>query len=146
MKALVTGAAGLIGAHIVRALIADGHDVAALVRRDSRRDAWGDQKLTCFVGELPGTDELLDEACAGRDVVFHTAAHFAYGGATSTELHRFAITGTAAVLRACARMGVRRAVVTSSPVVFGSGGRRGSIEEAGPLAGSDGEPAYVAAK
>ena len=34
MRALVTGAAGLIGAHIVRALVRDGHDVRCLVRAE----------------------------------------------------------------------------------------------------------------
>ena len=34
MRALVTGAAGLIGAHIVRALVGAGHEVRCLVRAD----------------------------------------------------------------------------------------------------------------
>ena len=34
MRALVTGATGLIGAHLVRALVGAGHEVRCLVRDD----------------------------------------------------------------------------------------------------------------
>ena len=39
MKALVAGATGFIGAHLVRALVDGGHDVVALIRPDSA-DLW----------------------------------------------------------------------------------------------------------
>lgn len=37
LRVLVAGATGYIGRHVVQALLADGHDVSALVRRDAAR-------------------------------------------------------------------------------------------------------------
>jgi dihydroflavonol-4-reductase len=57
-----------------------------------------------------------------------------------------AVTGTANMLAACARMGVHRVVVTSSSVVFGQRETANCIDETAGLAGDIGEPPYVAAK
>ena len=129
MRALVTGAAGLIGAHIVRALVGAGHEVRGLVRPASRRDALDGLPVTWIVADLLHADQGLDTACAECEMVFHTAAHFAYGVASPAALHRTAVAGTEALLRACARQGVRTVVVTSSSVVFGYRDDAASIGE-----------------
>jgi dihydroflavonol-4-reductase len=146
MKALVTGATGLIGAHITRALVDAGHEVRCLARHSSRRGLLDCLPVTWVVADLSHADQDLDIACAECDVVFHTAAHFSYGGVGSTELHNTAVAGTEALLRACARQAVRRVVVTSSSVVFGYSDDPASISETAPMASGDGEPPYVAAK
>ena len=92
------------------------------------------------------TGRDLDAACAECDVVFHTAAHYAYGGVSSAEILETAVAGTEALLRACARQGVRRVVVTSSSVVFGYSNRGAIICEGEPWHDGDGEPPYVIAK
>jgi dihydroflavonol-4-reductase len=144
MKALVTGAAGLIGAHLVRSLLDRGHAVRALVRDGSRRAAWAGLPVEVFATDLMDAGRALDLACAGCDVVFHTAATFAYSGIAASELRATAVGGTENVLAACARMGVPRVVVTSSSVVFGHGAT--GIDETAGLATGEGEPPYVAAK
>jgi dihydroflavonol-4-reductase len=146
MRALVTGATGLIGAHIVRALLDHGHEVRAMVRGTSRRDALAGLPVTYVVADVLRTDQNLDAACADCDVVFHAAAHFAYSGFTPAVLHDTAVTGTEHVLEACARMGVRRVVVTSSSVVFGYSHDGSIIDEHACLAHGRDEPPYVAAK
>jgi dihydroflavonol-4-reductase len=143
---LVTGAAGLIGGHIVRALVAAGHDVRCLVRHAGRRDAFGKLPVACIIADVTQPGDELDAACRGCDVVFHAAAHFTYAGFGSDELHRTAVAGTDAVLRACSRQGVRRVVVTSSSVVFGYTEDKTVIDETGTLAAAHGEPGYVTAK
>jgi dihydroflavonol-4-reductase len=145
MKALVTGAAGLIGGHIVRALLAAGYDVRCLVRPTSRRDALSKLPVAWFVADVTQPSEELDAACRGCDVVFNAAAHFAYAGVTA-ELHRTAIDGTDAVLRSCSRQGVDRIVVTSSSVVFGYSKYKTIIDESAKCPEHSGEPGYVAAK
>ena len=144
MKALVTGATGLIGAHIVRALIADGHAVRALVRNENRRDAT--LPADWATADLLDPSANLEAACAGCDTVFHTAAYFAYTGVTTADLHDTAVTGTDRLLQACARAGARRIVVTSSSVVFGYSNRTIERDETAGIASGDNESAYARAK
>ncbi len=148
MRALVTGASGLIGSHLVSALVGSGHDVRALVR-DAGRSAVPDG-VPVTVADLLDATADIDAACAGCDVVFHAAAHFAYGGISPAVLHDTAVVGTERVLRACARTSVGRVVVTSSSVVFGYSRDGSEIDEGAGLADSlgtgAGESPYVAAK
>ena len=145
MRALVTGAAGLIGAHLVRSLLDRGYEVRALVRGTSRRDSLTGEHLKIVGGDVLNAGHDLDMACADCDVVFHGAARFAYGVDAAT-LYATAVTGTANMLAACARMGVQRIIVTSSSVVFGHRGTARSIDEAAGLVSDKGEPPYVDAK
>ncbi len=146
MKALVTGAAGLIGAHLVRTLLARGWQVRALMRETSRRDSLAGLPVEIAIADVLNAGRELDLACAGCDMVFHGAAHFAYSGVDAATLHATAVTGTETVLAACARMGVPRVVVTSSSVVFGHRDAATCVDETAGLASGDGEPPYVAAK
>ncbi len=146
MKALVTGATGLIGAHLVRALLARGWHVRALVRETSRRDALAGLPVDIVIADVLNAGRDLDMACTDCDTVFHTAAHFTYSGIDAATLHATAVTGTETMIATCARMDVRRVVVTSSSVVFGHRDVAACIDEtAGPASG-DGEPPYIAAK
>ena len=56
----------------------------------------------------------------GCDVLFHTAAIFAYHGWTPQQLNSVAVQGTLHALEAAHRQGLKRVVVTSSSVVLGS--------------------------
>jgi len=146
MRALVTGASGLIGLHLVRVLAERGHHVRALVREASRCDALAGLEATCVVADILGADADLDAACADRDIVFHTAAHFAYTGFSPATLHETAVTGTENLLRACARTHVPRIVVTSTSVVFGYSNAPSTLDESAGVASGTAEPSYVAAK
>ena len=122
MKALVTGATGLIGSHLVRALIDRGHRVRAQVRATSDRSRLAGLPIEFVVADMLDAD--LEAVCSGCDAVFHTAAHFAYAGVDRATLHRTAVTGTERLLQASARAGVRQVVVTSSPWCSASATRR----------------------
>jgi dihydroflavonol-4-reductase len=145
MKLAVTGAAGLIGAHVVRASVAAGHATTAILRVSSSREALAGIDVPVAIADMLGPRDALVEAFGDSDMVVHTAATFAYGG-DGAALHRVAIEGTANVLHAAAAAGVRRVVVTSSSVVFGYAHDEQAIDETRGLADGAGQPAYVAAK
>lgn len=71
MNVLVTGAAGLTGGAIVRALVARGHRVTALVRRPEAVTLLP-QEVTPLVGDC--TDAaMMESALRGQDVCVHGA-------------------------------------------------------------------------
>ncbi|MEU9125674.1 NAD-dependent epimerase/dehydratase family protein [Streptomyces sp. NPDC048506] len=115
----MTGATGLVGAQVVRALLGAGHEVTALVRRssDTRQLRALDVPVVHADLRAPAT---LRPAFEGCETVFHCAAVFAYWDITREELARANVEGTCEVLRAAAAAGVRRVVVTSSSVTCGS--------------------------
>lgn len=74
MKALVTGATGFIGGHLVDRLLEQGHEVTALVRDPSRLgQRASDPRVTVKKGDLTAPESLIDSA-RDVDVVYHLAA------------------------------------------------------------------------
>lgn len=73
MKALVTGASGFIGGHVITRLLARGHEVHALVRPTSRLEGFDPARVTLHQGDV--TDAVaVAAAMHGMEVVFHFAA------------------------------------------------------------------------
>ena len=144
MKAIVTGANGLIGANLVRELLAGGHGVRAFVRTTADLRSLDGLDVEIVAGDVlcPGT---LTDAARGCDVFFHAAAVFAYWGYSMEQLKRTAIDGTLNVLDAAERVGVRRVVLTSSSVVAGSSVRREVLDETGEICEKN-PPPYLVAK
>lgn len=112
-RALVTGASGHLGANLVRALLERGWTVRAFVRTSSPLAALQGVDVELCYGDL------LDPASLGRamegvDTLFHAGAVYRNWTADPEDVLRPAVKGTENALRAAARAGVRRAVVTSS--------------------------------
>ena len=77
---LVTGAAGFLGRNLVKALLARGARVRALVRDTPLRLAH--DRVECLMGDV--TDQSrMEAACEGIDTVFHAAAVIALLGGRS---------------------------------------------------------------
>ncbi len=132
-RALVTGATGLVGSHIVERLLADGWTVRALVR-DPRAASWlGGAGAEVSRGDLADAASLR-AATAGCHTVFHCAALIAATGDWAS-FQRANIDGTRAVVGAAAAAGARL-VHTSSVAVYGSAARYRSTptDEDTPLA------------
>lgn len=72
MKALVTGANGFIGSHLVHTLADRGWDVSCLVRKTSRLESLDRSSVRLVIGEIRDK-ESLRAAVRGQDVVFHLA-------------------------------------------------------------------------
>ena len=145
--ALVTGATGLIGSHVVTRLLRDGWHVRALVR-DLARSSW----LATAGAELATGDTLdastLPPAIVGSDVVFHTAAAVTPDGGWEA-FRRPNVDGTRNVVDATAAAG-GRLVHVSSVAVYGSSARYaasgGKTSEDTPLAHLDERSWYARSK
>lgn len=145
MKALVTGATGLVGMHIVRALLEEGHSVTALVRPTSDLHGLANLPIETVQGDVldPGS---LSKAAAGCDVLFHAAAYYTYWGDELGRLEDVALRGTANVLDAAASAKIRRVVVTSSSVVLGYSDDPAVRDEQCAVTEAPGMPLYVVSK
>ncbi len=121
MNVLVTGGAGFIGSHIVRGLLERGDRVRVL-----------DNFSTGKRGNLDGLDveiveadlrdaSRLTEACRGVETVFHQAAFVSVPQSMQEPLDCFDVnvTGTASLLEAARKHGVKRVVFASSAAVYG---------------------------
>lgn len=119
MRALVTGASGFLGSHLVRRLTDEGQEVAVLARRGSSRRRLVGLPVEEFVGDL-GDADTLRTAAAGRQLVVHCAARCSAVG--SYEEFRSANTvGTQQLLEAVRSSSrcLRRLVHISTTDVYG---------------------------
>jgi len=113
--AFVTGASGFVGANLVRALLAGGWHVRALVRGDAPSLAGLDVELVH--GDLFA--DLLPEAMSGCDVMFHLAAAYSLWHRDQRDVLLTNVLGTRHALQAAVRAGVPRTVYTSSVAAIG---------------------------
>jgi dihydroflavonol-4-reductase len=67
---LVIGANGFLGSHVTRQLVADGHEVRAMVRPNATTIGIDDLTVEKFVGDIWDNDTLR-EAMAGVDDVYY---------------------------------------------------------------------------
>ena len=118
MKALVTGATGFVGSHVVRTLIEEGHSARALHRQNSKLDALKGLEYESALGDVTDLDALR-AACEGCDWVFHVAAVADYWRADRQRMYEVNIEGTRKVLQAAREAGVKRVVFTSSAAAVG---------------------------
>ncbi|OYN88902.1 UDP-glucose 4-epimerase GalE [Parenemella sanctibonifatiensis] len=123
MPWLVTGGAGYIGAHVVRALTEAGLGAVVLDDLSSGRTDFIPAEVPFVQADINDTDAvtaaLRDHHCAG---VIHVAGFKYAGVSVERPLHtyRVNVTGTASVLAAMAAAGVHRLVFSSSAAVYGT--------------------------
>lgn len=72
MKALVTGATGFVGSHLVEALVRRGDEVTALVRSPGKAALLNSLHIRQVKGDLHDRDALR-AAVVGHDVIYHVA-------------------------------------------------------------------------
>lgn len=118
MRAFVTGSTGFIGGNLVRALLAGGLEVRALVRPAGDRRNIEGLPLELVEGDL-GESRLLAEQIAGCDVVFHVAAHYSLWARDREAIYRANVAGTENLLAAARQAGVSRFIHTSSVAAIG---------------------------
>lgn len=99
MKALVTGANGFTGSHLVKLLVAQGHDVNGLVRQTSDLSRLEAVDIQLVYGDITDGD-ALKAAMADADWVFHIAACVDLGIVDAARMERVNVVGTRKVLEA----------------------------------------------
>lgn len=116
MRALVTGAAGFIGGHVVRTLADAGIEVIAYDRQFQQTGE--PLPARCITAELLDRDSL-NAAAHGCEVILHLAAVYSYARADAGLMERVNVEGTRTVLEIAVRTGCRRLVHTSSCATCG---------------------------
>jgi nucleoside-diphosphate-sugar epimerase len=121
MKAVVTGATGFVGGHLVDRLLARGDTVTALARSPARAAPLAERGVRIVPGDLANIDALTD-AARDCDVVYHAAAIL--GAPTEAALMTANRDGTINVARCCANLLAPPRIVLVSSMAAGGPARR----------------------
>ncbi|MCD6086433.1 MAG: SDR family NAD(P)-dependent oxidoreductase [Candidatus Hydrothermae bacterium] len=128
-RALVTGAAGFIGSHLVEELVGAGASVRAFVRYTSRGDVGMLEDLEgavfdeveIFYGDLRDKS-AVEKALEDVDVVFHLGAVISipYSYLNPEEVVHVNVMGTLSVLQSALKFKIPRVVHVSTSEVYGT--------------------------
>lgn len=117
-KALVTGAPGFVGAHIVRQLVDRGVEVRGLAAPGESLDTLDGVDLEIVRGDVRDVEAMKD-AVRGVDTVFHGAAIYEGYSKDPARMFEVNLRGTFNVLEAARRAEVAKVVYTASVVALG---------------------------
>jgi dihydroflavonol-4-reductase len=110
---LVTGAAGFLGSHVTRQLVARGENVRVLLRPSSSNRAIADLPLEYVTGDLRDA-ESLERAMRGMRYVFHVAADYRLWAKKPQDIYDSNVGGTKNLLAAAKSAGVELLIYTST--------------------------------
>jgi len=113
MTTLVTGAAGFLGSHVTRQLVARGEDVRVLMRPSSNNRAISDLSLEYVTGDLRDPVSL-ERAMKDVKRVFHVAADYRLWARKPQEIYDSNVDGTKNLLSAAKNAGVEQLIYTST--------------------------------
>ncbi len=135
---VVTGASGHLGANLVRALLAAGRSVRAVVHEDARAlNGLGVERVDADVLD-PAS---LRRAFEGAGSVFHLAGKISLMGDRDGSVRRINVDGTRNVAEACLASGVRRMVHVASIHALADPGAHRTVDEGALLAEGRRNPA-----
>ncbi|HEX6478229.1 MAG TPA: NAD-dependent epimerase/dehydratase family protein [Ktedonobacteraceae bacterium] len=119
MKALITGATGLLGGHLLQELQRRGEQIRALVLPAENADRLIAQGVQVVRGDVTDASTLAP-AVKDIDIIFHLAGMMGVNRPLA-EYRLVNVTGSENIYRAAQAAGVRRFVHTSSHTVYGLG-------------------------
>lgn len=131
MQSLVTGASGFLGSAVMRCLLAAGHEVRVLVRKNSDRRNIENFPIEIVEGDLRDTASLK-RAVNSCDHLFHVAADYRLWVPDPDTMYNINVKGSEALILAAAEAGVKRIVYTSSVATLGINKDRTSANEETP--------------
>jgi nucleoside-diphosphate-sugar epimerase len=127
MVSLVTGATGMIGSHLVQALVMRGEEVRALVRPTSQKGRLRELGVEIRIGDLSDAPALMAVA-KGVDCIFHCAALVRDWG-VEEAFRQANVRGVRNILAAATRAKVDRFVHLSTTDIYGFLGERVTEDE-----------------
>lgn len=127
MKALITGATGFIGSHLIEVLTDNNWSVRALVRASSDTRSLESRTVERASGDVRDA-ETLPAAMKGVDVVFHAAALVGEWGSPK-DFHDANVVGMKNMIDAASKAGVKRFIDISSTSVHGFEGFNHDTEQ-----------------
>jgi len=139
--ALVMGASGFLGSHVVQQLVAAGRPVRIFTRATSDLGTIAGLRVERHVGDIDDPVSL-QRAMHGCDTVFHCIVDTRAWIRDGKPMYRTNVDGTRNILEAALRTGVKRLVYTSSVVTVGLSSNGISDEET-EFNWWDQAPAYV---
>ena len=113
MTTLVTGAAGFLGSHVTRQLVARGDAVRVLMRPSSNNRAISDLPLEYVTGDLRDAVSL-ERAMNGMQRVFHVAADYRLWAKNPQEIYDSNVGGTKNLLAAAKNAGIEKLIYTGT--------------------------------
>jgi len=142
---LVTGGSGFVGSAVVRALLAAGYPVRALVRASSPRANLAGLPVEIVEGDMRDAASVA-VAAAGVRYVMHVAADYRLWSSDRLEIQRNNVVGTRTIMEVALRSGVERIVYTSSVAALALRPGGQSADETTALAESAAIGAYKRSK
>src|SRR4051812_4678343 len=124
---LVTGATGLIGSHVARALVRRGDRVRVTVPPHAALDALADLDVEVLAADVTDRRDMR-RALKGVDRFFHVSDATPLR-AGWTQLYRANVVGTRVALEEALRSGVERVVHTSAAAAIGPADGRSTADE-----------------
>ncbi len=112
-RILVTGASGFVGSAVVKAALARGYRVRAMVRATSPRENLRGLDIEVVEGDMRDA-AAMDRALADIEVLFHVAADYRLWAPDPRDIMRANADGTRVTMEAALRRKVERIVYTSS--------------------------------
>ena len=128
-RVLVTGSNGFIGSNLCKRLVAEGHEVMALVRKSSNLKFLEKVPVKLIYGDIT-QPETLPKALEGVEKVFHVAGLAADWGPYEL-FEKVNFQGTKNVAKAASQSGVKRMVYISTVAFYGFG-KQNATEEFPP--------------
>lgn len=121
LNVLVTGGAGFIGSHLVHTLLERGDRVRVLDNFSTgKRENLAGLHVEILETDLRDAAHVM-HACRGMELIFHEAAFVSVPQSMKDpgECFDVNVSGTATLLQAARKYGVRRVVFASSSAVYG---------------------------
>ncbi len=124
---LVTGASGLVGSYLVKALAQQSKKVKALFQSSPPLEGLG-EAVSWIKGNVLDT-MFLEEALQHVEQVYHCAATVSFNPKKKSLLYSVNVEGTVNVVNACLEKGIKKLVHVSSVAALGRSNSNGIISE-----------------